>query len=67
MSAALTALGDRIALKALKRARARAAAAIGAVPGVTAEIVDDGIVAVGKRLRARWLRDARLRWLGGWM
>ena len=62
----LEARGRALAEAAVAKATRRARDTIGAVPGVRSEIVDDGIVATGKRLRARWLSDARLRWLGGW-
>jgi hypothetical protein len=52
---------------AVARAKARAMAALGDVPGITVEEIEGGIVATGRRLKARWLSDARLRWLGGWM
>ncbi len=67
MMAAVEARGRAAAERALARARARVAAALAAVPGVVPEIVDDGVIARGRRLKARWLTDARLRWLGGWM
>lgn len=67
MMRGLEARGAALAEAAVTRAKRRALAAIGAVPGVRAEIVDDGVAATGRRLRARWLNDARLRWLGGWM
>jgi len=37
------------------------------VPGIAGDIVDEGVVVRGRGLRRRWLNDARLRWLGGWM
>lgn len=52
---------------AVARGKARVLAALSDVPGIAAEEIEDGIVASGRRLRARWLTDARLRWLGGWM
>ena len=67
MMARLERRGTAMADTAVARWRRRVAEAIGQVPGVTAEIVDDGVVARGRRLKARWLTDARLRWLGGWM
>ena len=67
MIAAVEARGRAVAARAVERAKARVATALGAVPGVVPEIVDDGVVARGRRLRVRWLNDARLRWLGGWM
>lgn len=52
---------------ALERARERVAAALREVPGVQTEVVDEGVVVRGRGLRARWLKDARLRWIGGWL
>lgn len=65
--AGLEARGIVLAEDAVARAKARVRDAVADVPGVRAEITDDGVVASGRRLRARWLNDARLRWLGGWM
>lgn len=67
MIAGIEARGRALAAAAVARAIRRAHAAIAATPGVSAATVDDGVVATGRRLRARWLSDARLRWLGGWM
>ena len=58
---------ERAAERAADRWRRRLAAGLRDIAGVTVEIENDGIVARGRRLRARWLKDARLRWLGGWM
>lgn len=67
MIAGLEARARAIGAAAVARTCVRVRDAIAAVPGVSAEIDEGGIVATGKRLRARWLTDARLRWLGGWM
>ena len=48
------------------RWRRRIADRLRTVGGVAAEVVDGGVVVRGRRLRARWLGDARLRWIGGW-
>lgn len=56
-----------IAERAAAGWRARIAERLCGIGGIEADIEDDGIVVRGRRLRARWLRDARLRWLGGWM
>ncbi len=58
---------ERAAERAAERWRRRVAARLRDIAGVSVEIEDDGVVARGRRLRARWLKDARLRWLGGWM
>jgi hypothetical protein len=34
--------------------------------GIPAHVRPDGVLAEGRRLKARWLNDARLRWIGGW-
>jgi len=47
--------------------RARVVERLRTMPGLGAEPMDDGVRVTGGRLRARWLTDARLRWLGGWM
>jgi hypothetical protein len=50
---------------AAERARARVAVALAEVPGVSAEVVEGGVLVRGRRLAARWVADARLRWIGG--
>ncbi|MES2337816.1 MAG: hypothetical protein V4537_06965 [Pseudomonadota bacterium] len=67
MNGALEARGRAIGAAAVARWRARVAAQLREVPGLRIEERDDGLVVTGRRLRARWLRDAALRWLGGWM
>ncbi len=49
---------------AAARWRERVSARLNAVPGLTPERTPDGVRVSGRRLRARWLSDARLRWLG---
>lgn len=66
----MTGLEARIARAVAPRVAAaveRVRSAVGEVSGVVVEEVEGGIVASGRRLKARWLDDARLRWLGGWM
>lgn len=46
--------------------RARIADRLRAAGGIDVEVRDGGVVARGRGLRARWLTDARLRWIGGW-
>ena len=46
--------------------RAQIAARLRGGGGIDVEVRGDGVVASGKRLKARWLRDAGLRWIGGW-
>lgn len=55
---------ERAAEAARKRLRGRVVALLSTVPGIGVEEADDGVVVSGRRLRARWLNDARLRWLG---
>jgi hypothetical protein len=55
---------ERVAKAARVRLRGRVAAVLGDVPGISAEETDEGVVVSGRRLRARWINDARLRWLG---
>jgi hypothetical protein len=55
---------ERLAEAARVRLRARVAAMLGEVPGIGVEEVDDGVVVSGRRIAARWINDARLRWLG---
>lgn len=58
---------DALAETRARRWRGRIAARLGALSGVRAEAFDGGVTVSGRGLKARWLRDARLRWLGGWM
>lgn len=53
-------IADR-AEQAAARWRTRIADALARVPGVRAEQTDDGVRISGRRLRARWLADPRLR------
>ncbi|URW75450.1 hypothetical protein M9980_13085 [Sphingomonas donggukensis] len=64
MTARIEARVRRVAGAAVARARERVAAALAGVPGVAVEIGEDGVAVSGRRLKARWLNDARLRWLG---
>ena len=57
------ALGEARALDAAERV----AAEVAAVPGVTVEIVADGVVLSGRGLARRAVSDAQLRDLAGWM
>ncbi|MBD8679837.1 hypothetical protein [Sphingomonas sp. CFBP 13720] len=57
------ALGEARARDAVERV----AAEVAAVPGVTVEIVADGVVLSGRGLARRAVSDARLRDLAGWM
>lgn len=59
--------GEMAAERARQRAVARVLAALGDLRGVRAEAVDEGVAVSGRGLRRRWLTDARLRWLGGWL
>ncbi|MBN2972939.1 hypothetical protein JW805_13025 [Roseomonas aeriglobus] len=47
--------------RAAARWRRRVAAYLASVPGLRAEETADGVAVSGRRLRARWLTDARLR------
>ncbi|WP_394652448.1 hypothetical protein [uncultured Sphingomonas sp.] len=47
--------------RAAARWRRRVAAHLASVPGLRAEETADGVTVSGRRLRARWLGDARLR------
>ncbi|MBX9880667.1 MAG: hypothetical protein K2X73_01705 [Sphingomonas sp.] len=55
----------RLAEARRRRVVGRLAAALGAVPGVRAEIVAGGVRLTGRRLAARARTDARLRWIAG--
>ena len=67
MMAPLEARARALAERRVSAARERVREMLNGVAGVTAEIVDEGVVVRGRGLRRRWLNDARLRWLGGWM
>lgn len=61
----LHAKGVAIAARAVPRATARVADAIGAtLPGVTAEPVAGGVVLTGRGLTRRLADDGGLRWIG---
>ncbi|KQN19381.1 hypothetical protein ASE86_12895 [Sphingomonas sp. Leaf33] len=51
--------------QAAARWRTRIVDALARVPGVRAEETADGVEVTGRRLRARWLADPRLRNLRG--
>jgi hypothetical protein len=53
--------------RAVARAKARVAEALAREEGLSVEEVPGGIAVSGRRLKARWLTDPRLRWLGGWL
>lgn len=55
------------AVEAAVRRRIRAVAAHLRGLGIGCEETGEGVRASGRRLRARWLRDARLRDLGRWL
>jgi hypothetical protein len=55
---------ERVAEAARVRLQGRVAAVLAGVAGIRVEEVDDGVAVSGRRLRARWINDARLRWLG---
>ncbi|WP_326525296.1 hypothetical protein [Sphingomonas sp.] len=67
MKGRLEARASAIGRAAVGRWRARIAARLGIVPGVTVTESGEGVVITGRRLRRRWLADARLRWIGGWL
>ena len=67
MMGGLEARGRALAARAVEAARVRVRDAVAAVPGTTPEILDEGVVVRGRALRRRWLNDARLRWIGGWL
>ncbi len=61
---ALIERGERLAAEARERRRHALVDELARVPGVRAEIAEDGVAVRGRRLAARWLTDTRLRWLG---
>lgn len=63
---ALGARGVTLGAARVAAVTARVAAAADAVPGVTATVVDDGVVLSGAGLARRSLSDARLRDIAGW-
>ena len=67
MMARLEMRGRVLAERAARHAQDRVREVLAGVPGVTPEIVDEGVVVRGRGLRRRWLDDARLRWIGGWL
>lgn len=50
---------------AVARASARVAKRLAHRRGLTIEVVPGGIAVSGRGLKARWLTDPTLRWLGG--
>ncbi|UIJ45849.1 hypothetical protein LZK98_02500 [Sphingomonas cannabina] len=67
MLSGVEARGRAAAERVRQRAVERVLAALGEMQGVRAEAVDEGVAVSGRGLRRRWLTDARLRWLGGWL
>lgn len=57
----------RAANRAVARLKARVAAMLGEVPGVTVREVPDGVVVEGRGLVRRLLADVRLRHVSGWL
>jgi hypothetical protein len=55
---------ERAAERARVRLRQRVAAVLRPMPGIRVEEADADVIVSGRRLRARWINDARLRWLG---
>ncbi|MDP5279999.1 hypothetical protein Q9Q95_13780 [Sphingomonas sp. DG1-23] len=56
--------GEHAATQAALRLRDAARAAL---PGLSVEAEAGRVVISGRELRRRWLRDAVLRWPGGWL
>jgi hypothetical protein len=65
MMAGLKARMAALAEQRMATLRARLAEAANAA-GVEARITDDGVAVRGRWLRARWIGDPRLRWIGRW-
>ena len=57
---------DDIAARGVAAAKARVVEQLGGVRGVRVEETADGVRVEGRGLRARWLREPALRWLGSW-
>jgi len=64
LQARADAAGERAAARATLRLRDAARAAL---PGLLVEAEAGRVVISGRGLRRRWLRDAVLRWPGGWL
>lgn len=65
MNRAIETVAERAAGRARARMIERGAAAIAdAFPELTITTEEDAIVLAGRGLARRWLRDARLRWIG---
>lgn len=64
LEARAEAVGERAAAQAALRVRDAARAAL---PGLTVEAEAGRVVISGRGLWRRWLRDAALRWPGGWL
>lgn len=55
---------ERVAARGVTRAKAALVQRLAGVRGVEAEETPAGVTVRGRRLGARWLTDARLRWIG---
>ncbi|WP_158298922.1 hypothetical protein [Sphingomonas psychrotolerans] len=64
LQARAEAAGERAAAQAVSRLRD---AAREALPGLSVEAEPGRVVISGRGLGRRWLRDAALRWPGGWL
>jgi len=64
LEARAEALGERAAARAALRLRD---AAREALPGLSVEAEAGRVVISGRGLWRQWLRDAALRWPGGWL
>jgi hypothetical protein len=56
----------RAAARRVAAVQARMIALLTAERGVRVEQTPEGLVVTGRGLRAQWLREAGLRWLGRW-
>lgn len=66
MSGAIEARAQAIATMRVERVKDEVAAALGERRGIAVERDDRGVVAIGRRLRARWLSEPQLRSIGWW-
>ena len=57
---------DDIAARGVAAAKARVVERLSRVLGVRVEETSDGVRVEGRGLRARWLTEPALRWLGSW-
>ena len=57
---------ERRAAARVRAVEARLARVLEGRRGIAVERVSGGLVVRGGNLRARWLREAELRWLGRW-